>query len=244
MGGMLNVSINYVPADGDIITFLGAESLSGIFSTVSALPEHLYLVYNYPGAGEISLRYSLTPLPVTLVSFTASIQGENNVLLQWQTTSELNNKGFEIEILRQGNTYQKIGFVQGNGTTNTDQRYQTVLFDLGNGVHYFRLKVIDMDGSFAYSRLRSVHVTNGLELTTNIYPNPVTGQYVYIELPKGATKKANVKIMNMLGRVISSVDYTKFTGPLKIEMPAATGAYLIEVTTEDILTVVKKVIRL
>jgi hypothetical protein len=165
-------------------------------------------------------------------------------LLQWRTTSELNNKGFEIETLRSDKTYQKIGFVQGNGTTNTEQGYQTVVSDLPTGMHYFRLKIIDLDDTFAYSRLRSVQVTNGLELTTKLYPNPATGQFVYIEMPNGDTKKANVKITNILGQVISSADHTNFTGPLKIEMPAAAGAYFIEVTADDALQVVKKVIKI
>ncbi|TKT87054.1 T9SS type A sorting domain-containing protein [Dyadobacter frigoris] len=182
-------------------------------------------------------------LPVTLISFTASLQGENNVLLRWSTASELNNEGFELEILRTDNTYQKIGFIKGSGTTSTDHHYQTVVTDLAPGMYYFRLKIIDTDQSFTYSRLRSVKVTNGVALTAKMYPNPLAGRHVYLEMVGQPINNASVKIANSLGQAVKSADYKNITGPLEIEMPAAAGTYYIEVTTENAETFVRKIVK-
>lgn len=218
------------------------ESYSGSITTDKDIAGNPRLVGSSIDMGAFEAPQSV--LPVTLISFTASLQGENNVLLQWSTASELNNKGFEIEMSRTGKTFQKVGFVMGNGTTRANHHYQSLLTNLSAGVSYFRLKIIDMDDSFTYSTLRHVTLTNAPQVVVNIFPNPITGTEVYMNLLNDDHKSAHVKIMNTLGGVIHSIHYTNYGSPIKIEMPEAPGMYIFEITAANGVVVFNKVLKL
>ncbi|MDX1440231.1 MAG: hypothetical protein R3284_10040, partial [Rubricoccaceae bacterium] len=83
-------------------------------------------------------------VPVELTSFDAQVSGDD-VVLSWETASETNNAGFEVQ-LKQGNDWQVLGFVEGNGTTTEAQTYSYRAEDMDVGTHTFRLKQIDYDG--------------------------------------------------------------------------------------------------
>ena len=120
----------------------------------------------YKGADEASL-----PIPVELVAFNASlVQGD--VVLTWKTASEINNTGFEIERGANGE-FATIGFISGAGTTTQEQTYTFTDKQVAVGLHNYRLKQIDLDGSYSYSNIIEVDVTTPLtfNLSQN-YPNP------------------------------------------------------------------------
>jgi photosystem II stability/assembly factor-like uncharacterized protein len=117
------------------------------------------------------------PVPVELTSFTAAAN-ENNVTLSWQTATETNNYGFEVERkISNVGSYQtewnRIGFVEGNGTTAEEQNYSFVHKFLEHGMYEYRLKQIDLDGSFNYSNIIQVEILTpaNFSLDQN-YPNP------------------------------------------------------------------------
>ena len=93
-----------------------------------------------------------TVLPVELTFFTGKLE-EHNIVLKWQTATETNNDKFEIEVSQDGQNFEKIGEVSGKGTTLEIQDYQSIIEGLNQGIHYFRLKQIDFDGQFSYSRI-------------------------------------------------------------------------------------------
>ena len=117
-------------------------------------------------------------VPVELVSFTASVFNSNNsVKLNWITATELNNSGFEVERLKIINEISEewvnIGFVSGNGTTTEAHEYSFVDENISSGKYSYRLKQIDLDGSFTYSN--EVEVDLNLPQTFILeqnYPNP------------------------------------------------------------------------
>jgi len=114
------------------------------------------------------------PLPVELVSFTA-LREEDKVNLNWSTSTETNNKGFELLRFAQNdsNDWQKIGFVQGYGTTTELKHYSFIDDNLNAGVYSYRLKQIDYDGTFSYSDIIEVDFTGVVEFTLEQnYPNP------------------------------------------------------------------------
>ncbi len=112
-----------------------------------------------------------TPLPVELVDFTAFVE-QNEVTLNWQTATETDNSGFEVQV-KQGDTFQALAFVDGYGTTLEAQNYSYRVTDLDPGTHTFRLKQIDFDGQFEYSPevQATVEVVDHYFLT-EAYPNP------------------------------------------------------------------------
>jgi len=124
-------------------------------------------------------RTSITnPLPVELTSFTAAVKGKG-VELRWSTATEVNNYGFEIEKISKSQTHkfsnlswQKIGFIPGNGTTNAPKEYVFTDNDVRTGRFVFRLKQLDRDGNFTYSpEVHAGPVPDMFQLLQN-YPNP------------------------------------------------------------------------
>ncbi|MBO9611118.1 MAG: hypothetical protein J7619_00405 [Dyadobacter sp.] len=147
-----------------------------------------------PGLVLTTQKEVVTSLPVTLVSFSASNEGnENN--LNWKTSFESNSKGFDVERSWNGNNFEKVGFVAGHGDSNIGSDYsfidKTPLFN-----SYYRLKQLDFDGKFAYSSIVSVKNANSAIVT---YPNPATDHF-YI---KNLKEKGEVVIRTLGGKTIS-----------------------------------------
>jgi hypothetical protein len=112
-------------------------------------------------------------LPVELISFTA-FKLNNEVKLTWQTATEINNFGFEIERSENNFNWDKIGFVAGNGNSNSPKEYSFIDDKLNkSGKYYYRLKQLDIDGGFEYSNVIEVDfvLVNEFQLHQN-YPNP------------------------------------------------------------------------
>ena len=110
-------------------------------------------------------------VPVELVGFDA-LQDGSDVLLSWETASETNNAGFEVQ-MDAGSGYQPMGFVDGHGTTTETQTYAYAVRSLDPGTYHFRLKQIDFDGIFEYHGDLEVAVeTPGRYVLMPAYPNP------------------------------------------------------------------------
>lgn len=121
---------------------------------------------------KMTITYSIVS-PVELVDFRANVIG-TGVELIWRTASESNNYGFVVERQNRQEGFRKIGFVAGNGTSHQPHGYSFIDKDLAAGIYTYRLKQIDLDGSFAYSA--AVEAVTGvlpetIELRQN-YPNP------------------------------------------------------------------------
>ena len=153
---------------------------------------------------EIALASSSAPLPVELKSFTARIQS-NNVFLNWSTATESNNSGFDIERLT-GKRWMKIGFVKGSGTSSIEHQYSYNDARVNMGKYEYRLKQIDLDGKFEFSR--SIPLSVGLNkerivLSSN-YPNPFNSETVIsYQVPK--TGMVKLSIYDLTGREVASL---------------------------------------
>jgi hypothetical protein len=164
---------------------------------------------NY-GASTVSVLLNMTfqQLPVELVTFTASAR-KNIVELQWNTATEVNNYGFEIEKKRKKDEvgmmkWEKIGFVEGNGTTNAPKEYSFTDKILTAGKYSYRLKQIDRDGQFVYSQAVEVTVGNlpkVFALEQN-YPNPFNpGTTIGFTLQESGM--TTLKIYDAIGREVA-----------------------------------------
>ncbi|MBK5285602.1 MAG: hypothetical protein JJE25_09365, partial [Bacteroidia bacterium] len=121
----------------------------------------------------ITVYYSTTPapLPVELISFNASAN-ENQVSLNWQTASEINNNYFTLEKSQDGTNYQSIRTVKGAGNTNVAQSY--FYMDNSNSqspICYYRLKQTDFDGTTKEIGLKVVRIKSSSD-AVSVYPNP------------------------------------------------------------------------
>jgi len=149
------------------------------------------------------LRFDVSPLPVELVSFTATVMS-GKVSLNWGTATEVNNAGFTVE-KKAGASWNKIGYVEGHGTTNAPQKYSFT--DIATtGKYQYRLKQIDRDGRFEYSNVVEATValvSADYKLGQN-YPNPFNPSTIITFALKN-TEHATVTIYNMLGQEVATL---------------------------------------
>ena len=144
--------------------------------------------------------------PVELSSFNASVTGKD-VMLNWSTSEEINNSGFDIERKSiEGTDWTKIGFVEGNGTSSNINSYSFTDRNLNSGRYDYRLKQIDFNGHFEYFNLSNeviVGVPDKLTLSQN-YPNPFNpSTKISFELPKDGNVKLNV--YDNSGKLVSTI---------------------------------------
>ena len=148
-------------------------------------------------------------LPVELSSFSASVAG-SNVKLRWETATEVNNYGFEVErkvgsLQSTVGNYEKVGFVNGNGNSNSPKNYSFEDKNVSAGKYSYRLKQIDNDGQFEYSK--SIEVEFGtpkkFELSQN-YPNPFNPTTtIRFDIPEPSNVK--LTLFNILGQEIKTL---------------------------------------
>ena len=171
-----------------------------------------------PGLTLMSNDYNFVILPVTLLSFEGKSEN-NQTKLTWKTTSETNNKGFEIERSADAKNFQTIGFVDGNGDTKEMKVYHfTDPAPFSNT--YYRLKQIDFDGQFEYSKVVAVGKDDAI---ANVFPNPAQ-DYLIV---KGTGQKQPFSIVDQNGRVA----FTGFvTDRVQINLVnLGTGRYVVRV---------------
>jgi hypothetical protein len=112
-------------------------------------------------------------IPVELTSFTGNVNNLGQVVLNWETATEINNHGFEIERRTETSEFRTVGFVEGYGTTTEPRSYNYTDVTAENGINYYRLKQVDFNGTYSYSDEVEVDVNGPLtfDLAQN-YPNP------------------------------------------------------------------------
>lgn len=165
-------------------------------------------------------------LPVTLLSFKA-LKQENTVLLTWKTTEETNFSHFEIQRSAYARMWQAIGAVpaEDNGSyTFTDNSQLPALA-------YYRLKMVDLDGTYAYSPIRSVSFDGAHRgLSVNIYPNPVHKEEVTVALERNSPGPVHVQVFDLLGREVLVLP----AGAAKLDVSRFTpGIYLVRIRQGD-----------
>lgn len=113
------------------------------------------------------------PLPVNLLYF-SSKQENNNIILNWATSSERNNKGFQVEKSLDGINFVSIGFIEGYGNSATKLNYSFTDSENITNNSYYRLKQLDWDGRFEYSSVICISTVINAKKILMVYPNPIT----------------------------------------------------------------------
>ena len=161
------------------------------------------------GAGRIdayeAYLLALAMIPVELSSFTASAN-ENSVTLDWSTATETNNSGFAIERKTPlDERWKEVGFVPGFGTTTVRMSYTFTDENLSMGSYSYRLKQIDLDGTFEYSNevYAEVSAPKNFTLLQN-YPNPFNpSTTIGFSIPQ--TSDITIEVYNVVGELVASL---------------------------------------
>ncbi len=141
-----------------------------------------------------------TPLPVELSSLNVTING-TDAQLDWETQSETGNSGFEVQH-RATDEFLAVGFVEGMGTSAEPQRYSFSIANLTPGFHSFRLKQIDIDGSWALTETIVAYVNPVGPIGLSVYPNPSAGRAEVRAVLSIPEKHVEIDVYDALGRHI------------------------------------------
>lgn len=185
-----------------------------------------------PGFSTFYFATSNITLPVTLVSFTGVLQN-NATLLNWETANELNTAHFVVERSIDNASFDAIGTVAAHGTTSTNNNYSYTDNDVTNlpsNVIYYRLKIVDIDGSSKYSNTIVINLAD-VAGRVSVYPNPATSS-IKVTISAGADGKGQWKLTDNIGQVVmqSSATLRKGNNNVVIDInKLAAGVYYLNV---------------
>lgn len=172
------------------------------------------------------ITVSAIVLDVELSNFSAK-KIDNNVVLNWSTSSEINNARFEIEKSANGKEFEVIGRVEGKGNSSEVIDYRFVDKNPFSGINYYRLKQMDFDGSSTYSDVVSIIFNENIE--AKIYPNPLINQ---LKLTIDKQLFGTIRITNINGQIV----YTQqqiIDNTTEIDLSnLLNGMYYVEIISE------------
>jgi hypothetical protein len=180
-------------------------------------------------------------LPVTLLNFQAQPQGKTN-FISWQTASEKENEGFQIQRSAEGKTFKNIGFVKGQGTTNEKQSYSFV--DEGPlSISYYRLLQKDFDGKESYSKV--VSVVSDSKTHVKIYPNPVA-DVLNVQINTEKELNTALELYDSAGKMVHTENFNTQKGDNQMSFSTkqlARGFYTLKIKQGDEVVVEKVMIQ-
>jgi hypothetical protein len=224
-----NLDTVFVP--GKKYIKIGSDGLSGLTLDYACLQCHSNQDVNW--AAQYAANIHSLGIPVELTSLTASTGG-NGILLKWTTATETNNKGFEIQRKLGSSKYATIGSVEGKGTTTYTTDYSFIDRPQSTGKYVYRLKQIDFDGTYEYSKSVEIDWTPVEEFAlAQNYPNPFNPTTT---LKYNIKEKVNVRlsVMNLLGEEVALlVNEDKDAGSYSVifnavDMPSGVYYYQIK----------------
>jgi len=243
------------PSNGDdVVAYARPTFGTGSFSAFSStsyddngtpddLSDDAIVASGRSGLSEFILGSETAPLPVEMAGFEGSTVEEGRVRLTWQTTSETNSAGFNLQRrVRERGSWQKIGFVESRaeeGTTTTSMRYRFTDADLpyeADSLTY-RLQQVDLNGTTHPTEEIVVgHPAEGLELRAPA-PNPVRGQAtVRYAVPN--RQDVTLRLYDVLGRQVGTLVRGKRKGRHETSLDVSdlsSGTYFLRLKTEDAL---------
>jgi hypothetical protein len=168
-------------------------------------------------------------LPLSLTSFVATAQG-TAALLQWITATEQNVSRFEIQRGIDGTVFTPIGNVTATGNSYLPKNYQFTDPSPGTGIVYYRLKMIDLDGSDTYSKVASVYNTPP-SMVTAISPNPFTDA-INISVKLDRPQQLHLRLLDFTGKEMLAVLFNGQKGMNMVQIPQlgrlAGGLYILQ----------------
>jgi hypothetical protein len=164
-------------------------------------------------------------LPMEWIDFQVkSASTSNQLQLNWKIVENRAHKGYIVEYSHDGNNWEDVGFVNGNGQVDGEANYSYTMGKVFSGTVYFRVKQLELNGSANYSLVRKVNLNNSIDL--KVWPNPATSM---LQINVG-NQNGRASIMDASGRVVKSVNLSSGINRIQVN-ELNRGIYMLSFTT-------------
>ncbi len=180
-----------------------------------------------------SLSSFVNPLPVELIQFTGQLNNVGETELQWTTATEISNDYFTLQRSRNGKDFEWLVDIDAAGTSYENKKYDFVDREPFEGINYYRLKQMDFDQSYTYSKI--ISVVKEEEVQFSIYPNPTQDKTIFISFGGELPELVSVYIYDAAGREVFQQNIkcaesgASFTMPLVLKEDFIPGMYSVKI---------------
>ena len=217
----------YNPTGGSLTFIPSSQIVTGATFGVN------FLEFDVSTFGEFWIHTGQFGLPITLTSFTAK-PINTATLLNWNTATEYNNKGFNVEHSSDGIAFTNIAFVKGKGNNLNNTTYSYIHNNPVVGKNYYRLQAVDYNGKETVSPIVIVNLKN-ISYSLSIFPNPTTGIVNIIN----SSKITSLELLNITGASVKK--YTTIQPIINLTY-LPNGTYILRATLADGRVVNEKVV--
>jgi hypothetical protein len=180
-------------------------------------------------------------LPVSWVSFDATVKNSNHVSLKWEVIEDNQNKGFYVQHSLNGNDWEDIAFVQSKNIPESIQQYLYSHSNNLNGKQYYRIKQVDLNNKISYSEVRVVTLNNSTQ-TITVWPNPAIDQVRIAAGTGNNSLLAKAQVFDLSGKMLAEKKLNGSTATISVtDLPA--GTYLIRVQDNNGASFNQKIIK-
>jgi photosystem II stability/assembly factor-like uncharacterized protein len=193
---------------------------------------------NNTSFSQFSIGSTSAPLPVQVINFSVKKNDHNEVLLDWEVTQEINLSQYEIERSNDGINFKKCFVIQAKNNSH----YNFIDYTPMQGKNYYRLKMVDIDGKFAYSGVKSVNIN--FNTTCTIWPNPSKdGKIVLIFKGLKSKTDLSISISNLAGQLIKTHYLNAIGNDSQYSFSLdVSGIYFLRITLSDGQLFTKKIV--
>lgn len=185
--------------------------------------------------GGTSINTPVTLLPAELISFSAK-SAANQISLNWNTASENNNAGFEIQRSTNAKDFHTLDFIEGKGTTAEQQSYNYDDKDLRKGqLYYYRLRQIDYSGEFEYSKVITAKIENS-QISGTFSPNPVANGRARLDYTTSFEGQLALRVFDVSGKELLKQSFSVSEGNNSLDVnfyTLSSGIYIVKMEQNE-----------
>jgi hypothetical protein len=227
----VTAGLDLTPAQAASLKFDPSASYNGITSFKFTATDNRGLVSS---AAVYKIPVQISALPIILSSFSALL--DNNIVkLSWTTEQESNSNKFIIEKSVDGNNWQTLTIVKAVGNSSSISNYSTTDGQPAP-MNYYRLKMVDLDGSFVYSKVLRVSKKEMTIGAVKIFPNPVVNSAA-VSITSSATETVSVKVFSNNGMMVKEITSQLNAGVTNIDVPGVSqlsrGIYTVVINDQS-----------
>jgi hypothetical protein len=183
---------------------------------------------------------NITPLPIELIEFKGTVS-KRSVAINWSTATEINSEKFIIERSSDGKEFESIGEQASSGNSKTTKEYTYTDESPFTGKNYYRLKSVDLDGSFAYSKIIMVLRTETGDIT--VYPNPVVNKMFTLYLNDDFGDSFRMTVSDVCGKIILTREFSGHKLQITLPENLVAGVYFVRVNSVNRQETIRVAIR-